>query len=118
MQARKKHLASTITAICALGAGAISVNVSAQQSQPAQKVEKIEVTGSNIKRVDIETVAPITIITREDIERSGRPTISEVLRGSTYAAPSPAISGKQDVREMSTGTLAAMACTTGNPNPS
>ena len=48
---------------------------------PAQKVEKIEVTGSNIKRVDSETVAPVLIITREDIKASGRNTIAEVLSG-------------------------------------
>ncbi|MBL8513824.1 MAG: TonB-dependent receptor, partial [Betaproteobacteria bacterium] len=45
-----------------------------------QKVEKIEVTGSNIKRVDAETIAPVQIITREEIERSGKQTITEVLR--------------------------------------
>lgn len=45
-----------------------------------QKVEKIEVTGSNIKRVDAETVAPVQVITRDDIERSGKLTIAEVIR--------------------------------------
>ena len=49
-------------------------------AQTPQKVEKVEITGSNIKRTDVETVAPIDIITREQIERSGQPTIAEVLR--------------------------------------
>ena len=49
-------------------------------AQTPQKVEKVEVTGSNIKRTDVETVAPIDVITREQIERSGQPTIAEVLR--------------------------------------
>lgn len=49
-------------------------------AQPAQKVEKVEITGSNIKRTDAETVAPVDIITREDIERSGKQTVAEVLR--------------------------------------
>ena len=49
------------------------------QQQPA-KVEKIEVTGSNIKRVDTETAAPVQIITREEIERTGQATVAEVLR--------------------------------------
>jgi iron complex outermembrane receptor protein len=43
-------------------------------------VEKIEVTGSNIKRVDQETVAPVEIITRDQIERTGQATVAEVLR--------------------------------------
>ena len=49
------------------------------QTSP-ERLERIEVTGSNIKRVDQETVAPVEIITREDIVRSGRPNIAEVLR--------------------------------------
>jgi iron complex outermembrane recepter protein len=57
--------------------------VSAQQSPPpteVKKIERIEITGSNIRRTDTETVAPVSIITREQIERSGSPTIAEVLR--------------------------------------
>ena len=49
-------------------------------AQTPQKVEKVEITGSNIKRTDVETVAPVDVITREQIERSGQPTIAEVLR--------------------------------------
>ncbi len=49
------------------------------QTPTTQKVEKIEVTGSNIKRVDTETVAPVQIVTREEIQASGRNTIAEVL---------------------------------------
>ncbi len=45
-----------------------------------QKIEKIQVTGSNIKRVDAETVSPIQIITAEEIKRSGKLTITEILR--------------------------------------
>jgi iron complex outermembrane receptor protein len=45
-----------------------------------ERLERVEVTGSNIKRTDTETVAPVEVITREDIARSGRPTIGEVLR--------------------------------------
>lgn len=52
----------------------------AQQQQQSQRVEKVEVTGTNIKRTDTETVAPIEIITREQIERSGQVTVAEVLR--------------------------------------
>jgi iron complex outermembrane receptor protein len=65
----------------ALGAGvALTVVTTAAHAQQAQRVEKIEVTGSNIKRVDQETVAPIEIITRDQIERTGQATVAEVLR--------------------------------------
>ncbi|MEP7329010.1 MAG: TonB-dependent receptor [Betaproteobacteria bacterium] len=44
---------------------------------------KVNVTGSNIKRVDSETAAPIETITREDIQKSGLQTISDVVRSIT-----------------------------------
>jgi iron complex outermembrane receptor protein len=45
----------------------------------AVKVEKIEVTGSNIKRVDGETGLPVATITRGEIERSGVTTAAELI---------------------------------------
>jgi iron complex outermembrane receptor protein len=60
--------------------GLIAAASAVAQTPAPQKVEKIEVTGSNIKRVDAETASPITIITRDEIERSGKPSIAEVLR--------------------------------------
>ena len=80
MQGRRK---SVFTALVAVGAISSMVNVVpsfAQQAAPAQKVEKIEVTGSNIKRVDAETPSPIQVITREDIVRSGSNSVAELLR--------------------------------------
>ena len=41
------------------------------------------VTGSNVKRTDVETSAPIQTITREDIQETGLQTISEVVRQIT-----------------------------------
>ena len=57
----------------------------AQQSPAPQKVEKIQVTGSNIKRIDTEGPAPVVIITKEDIDRSGSQTVSDLLRGIPLA---------------------------------
>ncbi len=56
----------------------------AQTSTP-QKVEKVEVTGSNIKRVDAETTSPITIITAEEIKRSGATSVQELLNNLSIA---------------------------------
>jgi iron complex outermembrane recepter protein len=78
-QIKRKKLSSAL--VQALGTGvAFTVIATAAHAQQAQRVEKIEVTGSNIKRVDQETVAPVEIITREQIERTGQATVSEVLR--------------------------------------
>ena len=82
---REKQLVRLVAQ--ALGAGvAVSVMAVGAHAQQAQKVEKIEVTGSNIKRVDIETAAPIQVITAEEIRRSGRQTVTEVLRELTINA--------------------------------
>lgn len=51
---------------------------------PAQSQDlRINVTGSNIRRADTETAAPIQTITREDIQASGLQTIQDVLRQIT-----------------------------------
>jgi iron complex outermembrane receptor protein len=55
----------------------------------SQSLERIEVTGSRIKRVDTETASPLQVFTREEIERTGSRTVNEVLQtisGAGYAA--------------------------------
>lgn len=42
-------------------------------------LDKVTVTGSRIKKVDVEGPAPITIITAEEIQKTGLNTIQEVL---------------------------------------
>lgn len=48
-----------------------------------ERVERIEVTGSNIKRVDVETAAALTVVTRDELLRSGRATVAEYLQSLT-----------------------------------
>jgi iron complex outermembrane receptor protein len=48
-------------------------------AQQAQRVEKIEVTGSNIKRVEGEGPSAIVILTREEIDRTGATNAYELL---------------------------------------
>ena len=40
------------------------------------------VTGSRIKRIDLEDARPVVVITREDIELSGQESVADVLRSS------------------------------------
>jgi len=46
----------------------------------AQEAQRIEIVGSNIKRVASEGALPVTIITREQIERSPASTVAELLQ--------------------------------------
>ncbi len=52
------------------------------------KLERIEITGSSIKRIDGETALPVQTIKREDIDKSGVTTAAEILRSiSANTAP-------------------------------
>ena len=59
--------------------------------QEATTLDKIEVTGSRIRQVDLETAAPVLQLTREDIEGQGFSSVADILQNIT-AAGSPAIS--------------------------
>ncbi|HEY8881008.1 MAG TPA: TonB-dependent receptor [Roseateles sp.] len=49
-------------------------------AQEAQKLERIEVTGSSIKRVSAETSLPITTFSKEEIARSGATTVQDLVQ--------------------------------------
>jgi iron complex outermembrane receptor protein len=72
----------------ALFAGAASMLAApafAQESEDdTTTLETIEVTGSRIKRADIEGALPVTVITRSDIEVSGKVSVAELLQSSTF----------------------------------
>ncbi|MBJ7312128.1 TonB-dependent receptor [Rugamonas sp. CCM 8940] len=49
-------------------------------NKPEGKIERVEITGSNIKRLVQEGVSPMTLISKEDILRSGATSVLDVLR--------------------------------------
>ena len=60
----------------------------AQAADETQKMQRVEITGSLIKRIDNETALPVQIIKREDIDKSGVTTAAEILRNiSANTAP-------------------------------
>jgi iron complex outermembrane receptor protein len=58
----------------------------------AQDVQRVEITGSAIRRIDAESALPVQVIKREDIERSGATSTVDLLQrlsvvqGSTHEA--------------------------------
>ena len=46
----------------------------------AQEVQRVEITGSSIKRLSAEGPAPVEVYTRKDIARSGATSIAELVR--------------------------------------
>ncbi|GAB4039525.1 MAG: TonB-dependent receptor [Rubrivivax sp.] len=52
----------------------------------AQDAQRIEVTGSRIKRAEAEGALPVTVISREQLEASGVVTVAEFARNLTFAS--------------------------------
>jgi len=48
--------------------------------EPVHQLETIHVTGSRLSRTDAETPAPVQVITREEIARSGAVSLTEVMQ--------------------------------------
>lgn len=63
----------------AASTAAFSVNSFAEEQEGAEKVERIEVTGSRILREGAIAPSPVTVITGEDLVSTGAMNIGEVL---------------------------------------
>lgn len=63
----------------------------AQETTGTTNLDRISVTGSRIRQVDLETAQPVLSVTRAQIEKSGFKTVADVLQNLS-AAGSPAIS--------------------------
>ena len=66
---------------CAVAIGAVlfSGQSFAQQTEENKDVERIAITGSHIKRTDLEGPSPVTIISRDDIDKSGFDNLQQLL---------------------------------------
>jgi iron complex outermembrane receptor protein len=100
---QKKAIAQAVTFAVAYAAMATAAMAQDTSSAPMQRVE---VTGSSIKRATAETASPVQVVTREDLAKSGKGTVAEYLQtltadgagslptgfGNGFAAGSTAIS--------------------------
>jgi iron complex outermembrane receptor protein len=72
-----------ITALCGTASMMVAQETLAQASSSLQRVE---ITGSNIRRTDTETASPVQVITKEEIDQSGKGTVAEYLQTLTADA--------------------------------
>ena len=56
----------------------------AEQDEADKAQERIQVTGSRIKRSDLEGDLPVTVIDRDTIDMSGDMSISDLLRDTSF----------------------------------
>jgi iron complex outermembrane receptor protein len=69
------------------------------KKEDATELTRIEVTGSNIKRTDIETSSPVQVISKQQIENMGARTLLQVLDNLPAARPA-----QQDSRSLFSGS--------------
>jgi iron complex outermembrane receptor protein len=89
-------------------AGAAAYAQQQEQQQEAQKQERIEVTGSSIKRIDAETALPVQILTREDIKKTGAANVEQLLQTVSAVSSSGGITASS-VSGATTGGISAIS---------
>ena len=67
----------------AFGSGMVAVPALAQQT-----LERVEITGSAIKRIDAETSVPVTVLKTEDLKKEGLTTVQQILERVSAAQQS------------------------------
>lgn len=83
MSFKTHKLRDAIIVALAVGVAAPGVAL-AQSTDEAQSLDRVEVTGSRIKRAEVEGPAPITVISRADLDAAGEISVADYLRNNVY----------------------------------
>lgn len=65
--------------LCALAVGSLLGSGAVYAQEKEASVERIEVTGSRIKRNDLEGASPVSVISRDDIAKSGFSNLQQIM---------------------------------------
>ena len=76
-----------------------------RQSESVVKLDKVEVTGSNIRRIEGESGLPVQVITREELQIGGVQTMQELLDVSAPISPLEVQRGKRREEARWSGSL-------------
>jgi iron complex outermembrane receptor protein len=74
----EKVLSRSIRLMCVSGVAFGMHAAYAQEAQTAP-LQRVEVTGSRIRQVDLETAQPIQVMTQEQIQKTGLVTVGDIL---------------------------------------
>ena len=97
--------AAVIAAIGACGAtGAGAQQPAAPAAAQPQQLDRVEITGSSIKRISGETALPVQVLTAEDIARTGVTSTEQLLR-SISAVDAAGITVSANNAGLNTGGL-------------
>ena len=81
-----------------LAAALLAAAIGAAHAQETQQLERIEITGSSIKRVANEGALPVQLITQEEIKASGANNVADLIQRI------PAMGGNLTVGDVSIGS--------------
>jgi iron complex outermembrane receptor protein len=62
-----------------VGGMAMSASLLAQQAMAQEAVQRVEITGSAIKRIDAETAVPVTVLKADDLKKQGLTSIEQIM---------------------------------------
>lgn len=79
MTFKLKSMPHAISILVASGALAGMTPAMAQQAQETPAMQRVVVTGSLISRANTETPTPVQVLTAQDIQRSGKTSVAELL---------------------------------------
>jgi iron complex outermembrane receptor protein len=83
--------------VAGLAAAAFTFSAAAIAQEAPAPVEKIEITGSLIKKIEAETALPVEVISREQIERLGATSTEQILQNLTSTSGVGGLVGAQGV---------------------
>ncbi|MFZ6847523.1 TonB-dependent receptor [Undibacterium sp. RuRC25W] len=75
----EKILAKSVRLMFVSGVAVSALAQTAIAQEVAADTQRVEITGSSIKRVESEGVLPVTVMKREDIERTGATTAQDLV---------------------------------------
>lgn len=73
-------MAAIVMALTAVASAVTAQDATSNGTLPVTTLEQVNVTGSHIRRVDVETASPVITIDRQRIEDSGQNTLGQLLQ--------------------------------------
>ncbi len=93
------------TKLCTSLMIAFGSGIAAMPAMAQQTLERVEITGSAIKRIDAETSVPVTVLKTEDLKKEGITTVQQVLE--RVSASQQSVSTSQSIGSATGGAAFA-----------
>ena len=97
------YKSSVNAAVMVLLTATMAAHVSAQEA-----AQRVEITGSAIKRIDGETALPVQVITRKEIERSGAVNVEQLIQQLSVSSSSQGLTASS-ASGATTGGISAVS---------